>query len=171
MQSFQKLVYPSLSLRPRSNTSSMSVSLVSLLSLSSSSSSSTASSFTCLLCLNRHRNQPKKFTSSVLGWRRLCTSPSPLSMLIITLSEMQSHMILIHQSNFWNGYHSITVPLVSFSSTVASESRAKRHSLDQSAVLHCKLQLCIWHLLGVYQLYRAHLPLDLIDTLIENLYK
>ena len=52
MQSFQKLVYPSLSLRPRSNTSSMSVSLVSLLSLSSSSSSSTASSFTFCFALD-----------------------------------------------------------------------------------------------------------------------
>ena len=30
-------------------------------------------------------------TSSVLGWRRLCTSPSPLSIIMITLSERKMH--------------------------------------------------------------------------------
>ena len=34
-------------------------------------------------------------TSSVLGWRRLCTSPSPLSIIMITLSERKNAKISI----------------------------------------------------------------------------
>ena len=136
MQSFQKLVYPSLSLRPRSNTSSMSVSLVSLLSLSSSSSSSTASSFTCLFRLNAHCTRTQEIHLFSLGLAAPLHQP------------LWSFHAEFH--TFWNaithdspGDNSIT-GIYEMTSAVASQSRAWTNQQSHSCAFYTILNYLVF---------------------------